>query len=312
MSSQRKNDGSSDKSLTQALALVSLASVTGLRKNKYLGAQIKQILQEYIEKFKLKLGVRQTYYICRAKALITPKEYERIQRLLVWLRKHGVIPYSWITDRTRRPIGASTWSDLDRFSETVRNAYRRNLWQAQNVYCEIWLEKDALSSFFRQITDPYQVRVMVGRGFSSISFLYETATELAQVKKPIYIYHFGDHDPSGHSIERKVKEGLEEHGLILAKFERVAILPEDIKKFNLPTAPANRNDTRYKAFMEENKGNDATVELDALPPEELKARIEHCIIEHINPAEWHNQQVIEAKEHESLNAILKGLGKFPQ
>jgi len=114
------------------------------------------------------------------------------------------VPYDWFVDRLRRPDKLSTWTDASDYLDTVRRAYRKDLWDSQDDYVEIWLEKDALSSFFANITRQYQVTLMVCRGFASISFLYEAAMDLADIDKPIYIYFFGDHDPSGRNIEAKI------------------------------------------------------------------------------------------------------------
>lgn len=251
--------------------------------------------------------IRQLYYqlVGHGHVQNTHGSYRQIQHLLVWLRRQGVIPYNWIVDRTRQPIEDSTWSDLGDFADTVRQAYRKSLWQSQPDYVEFWLEKDALSSFFERITRPYQVRLMVGRGFSSISFLYEAAMDLRDVRKPIYIYHFGDHDPSGHSIEAKIRSTLNEHGIVLEKFERVAILPEDIKRFNLPPALAKRTDPRYRHFVK--RYGTESVELDALPPDELRKRIMSCITRHIDAEEWRRLQVIEDAEQRTLAKIISPL-----
>ncbi|GAH47533.1 unnamed protein product, partial [marine sediment metagenome] len=44
------------------------------------------------------------------------------------------------------------WQDLPHFIDTVKNAYRRDVWNSQSSYIEVWLEKDALSGIFADIT----------------------------------------------------------------------------------------------------------------------------------------------------------------
>ena len=85
-------------------------------------------------------------------------------------------------------------------------------------------------------TNPYDVPLMVAKGFSSETYLYEAAEAIADKDKPAYIYAFFDHDPSGkHSakhIERKLREfapGAEIH------FELVAVTEEQIEQWELPT-----------------------------------------------------------------------------
>ena len=68
------------------------------------------------------------------------------------------------------------------------------------------------------MTNPYDVPLMVAKGFSSETYLYEAAQAIVGEDKPAYIYAFFDRDPSGgHSakhIERKLREfapGAETH-----------------------------------------------------------------------------------------------------
>ncbi|GAH06682.1 unnamed protein product, partial [marine sediment metagenome] len=48
------------------------------------------------------------------------------------------------------------------FLETVKYSYRKNIWDRQPGYTEIWLEKDALSGVFSDITKVYGIILMVG------------------------------------------------------------------------------------------------------------------------------------------------------
>jgi hypothetical protein len=278
-----------------------LEQVSGLRRNRNLARLAIELIQET----QPPVTIRQLYYLLVGRGQIPNSEgaYRRVQQLIAWLRKNGIIPYSWITDRTRSPIDVSTWDDTADFLDTVRQAYRKSLWQSQPDYLEIWLEKDALSGVFSAITQTYQVRLMVGRGFSSISFLYEAAMDLANIKKPIHIYFFGDHDPSGRNIEAKVLESLKLHGINLRHFERVAILAEDIKRYNLPPAPAKKKDPRYRSYVQ--RFGSVAVELDALPPDVLRERVEACIVRHINVQEWNRLAVIERAEQDALSKIVQ-------
>jgi hypothetical protein len=272
------------------------------RRSFVLAEAITQLFKET----GLRLSVRQIYYQLASRKYISldsRKSYRAVQRLMAKLRYEGAIPYNWVVDRTRQPIDVSSWNGTTDFFETVREAYRKSLWQSQPDYVELWLEKDALSGFFSPITSKFQVRLMVGRGFSSISFLYEASMDLIQVKKPIYVYFFGDHDPSGRLIESKVIDSLQRHGVHVANFERIAILPEDIERYNLPPNPAKATDPRYRRFVE--KYGEQAVELDALPPVVLRERITNCITQHLDMAEWERLKVIEEQEAQSIRAFLE-------
>jgi hypothetical protein len=144
---------------------------------------------------------------------------------------------------------------------------------------------------------------MVTRGYPSISFLYSAAEAIMEVDKPAFIYYFGDYDPSGCDISRTVESGLRE----LAPdaeihFERVAVTPEQIARWNLPTRPTKTTDTRSKRFHGE------SVELDAVEPGTLRDLVRRCIVQHIDRYQWKQSLAIERQEREVLGRILSNLG----
>ena len=92
-------------------------------------------------------------------------------------------------------------------------AYRRDLWNDGTEYVEIWLEKEALAGVLVDVTDPWDVPLMVTRGYSSISYLHSAAETIygrAEQGKHTTIYYFGDRDPSGVDIDRAVRQGIGE------------------------------------------------------------------------------------------------------
>jgi hypothetical protein len=86
-------------------------------------------------------------------------------------------------------------------------------------------------------------------GYSSISFLHETAQYLNQLAYPIYIYQFGDLDPSGAQaavvIERDLRQFAPDADI---HFTRIAVTPEQVEEWSLPTRPTKKTDPRYAWF----------------------------------------------------------------
>jgi hypothetical protein len=142
----------------------------------------------------------------------------------------------------------------------------------------VFCEKDALAAVLGQETDPYDVPLCVARGYSSISYLHEIAKVIESAGKPAYVYHFGDHDPSGQDAARDTEEKLKRyaHGATI-HFERVAVTAEQIDKWNLPSRPTKTKDTRAKKF-----GRATSVELDAIPVDRLRALVRSRIKRHVN------------------------------
>ena len=124
------------------------------------------------------LTLRQVYYQLVGQGYIENKvsEYTMLSNLLKWARIDGHVGWNDIEDRVRAFYNAEGWMDrqgfLDSYMESLVSAYRRNLWQTQDRYVEVWIEKDALSSIFTRVCAPYGVSVVVCRGFSSVSFLH--------------------------------------------------------------------------------------------------------------------------------------------
>src|SRR5918998_977391 len=120
--------------------------------------------------------------------------------------------------------------------ELRRNAlYRKALWDEIDSYVEIWLEKDALSGVILPITSLYDVPLMVARGYASLSFLHSAAEYIDELEVPVFIYHFGDYDPSGVNAGEKIEQTLKEMAPAAdITFERVAVTPKQITAWDLP------------------------------------------------------------------------------
>src|SRR5207248_1160594 len=90
-------------------------------------------------------GVRQIFYqfVGRGWEANNVSSYRAIQRMIGIGQEDDQIPWSQIVDRTRRPIRYSGWSSMEDFAEDAARSYRKNLWDDNEVYVEIWLEKQS-------------------------------------------------------------------------------------------------------------------------------------------------------------------------
>jgi len=155
------------------------------------------------------MTVRQVYYQLVSRLVIenTRSQYQAVSNALVDARKNGEIPWMWIEDRLRRPRTVRMWSDLTDFSETVKRAYRRDVWDTQPGYLEAWLEKDALSGIFENILRAYGITLNVGRGYDGWDSLHNAA-ERYRIRDSVTVLYFGDFDPSGEDMVRSLRERL--------------------------------------------------------------------------------------------------------
>ena len=85
----------------------------------------------------------------------------------------------------------------------------------------------------------------------------------------------GDFDPSGKAIETDVAARVRAYDSGPFTIKRLAIHKSDIAKFNLPPLRVKTADPRADGFIR--RYGTKAVELDALPPTELRARLQNAI-----------------------------------
>jgi len=227
------------------------------------------------------MTVRQLYYqlVVRHAVENSKGAYGRVVNAIRDARLEGTIPWEHVEDRTRQPRDVSMWDDLADFGETIRRAYRRDVWNTQPALLEAWLEKDALSGIFMDALNTYGVTLNVGKGYDGWSSIHNAATRWGAGDgtdggPAVQVIYFGDFDPSGEDMLRSLRERLGKLGSH-PSFKKVAILREDIERHSLPPDFAKASDMRYAAFVAKN--GEETVELDALPLAVLKSRIKDAV-----------------------------------
>jgi hypothetical protein len=127
-------------------------------------------------------------------------------------------------------------------------------WYGQPEYVEVWEEKNDLIEGFKEILKDKHVNIRANKGYSSLEFLFECTQklkELIEVKglepEDITILYFGDWDPSGANIDYYIKKRLKQLGISGINFERVAVTPEQIDKYDLPLMPIEQIAEEKKA-----------------------------------------------------------------
>jgi hypothetical protein len=234
--------------------------------------------------------VRQVFYQMVSRGLVdkTEQEYDSaVGRLLGDMREDDEVPWEWVADNTRWKRRPVTYTGLSHGFYSMANGYRRNLWADAEDYVEIWVEKDALAGVLVEVTDPLDVPLMVAKGYTSKSYAYGAAEDIAaemEKLKRVFIYHLGDSDPSGEDaardVEAKLRRYVEKIGgdEVEIHFERLAVLDEQIERWNLPLRPNKQSDTRTKKFHRPA----GSVELDSIPARELRKIVSDCIVPHVD------------------------------
>lgn len=276
-----------------------------------------QIILEELEEFK-PLTLRQIYYQLVGKNYIenSSSQYGMLSKLIKHARLDNYIQWTDIEDRVRSYHDFSGWKDADAYKSSSIDGfltnYHRDLTLSQEVYLEIWIEKDALSSIFTKVASKYTVPVVVCRGFSSVSFLndYKTRLRFSQSRRPVLLY-FGDFDPSGvemlKSMETTLKDELKVERI---EFKRIALQKEDIDVYNLPHSPEalKKKDTRAKKHVAE--FGELAVELDALPPAVLQNKIKMAIEGELIMDLFMMEKDVESSEAKELKAVRSEVKGF--
>lgn len=294
----------SDEDVYAACRINVPASGRRARATKWQMAALHEALVRIVYEIR-PCSVRQAYYQATVRSVVdkTDNGYDRVQRALVNLRRGGRIPFASITDNTRWQIRPNTYISLEDALEELARLYRRSVWDDVEAHVEVWLEKDALAGVVHPITSYFDVPLQVARGFSSLSFLYSAAEYITRLAKPAYIYHLGDFDPSGVCAGEKIEATLREFAPEAEiHFERLAVLPEQIKAWDLPIRPTKKSDSRAKKF-----GHAESVELDAIHPEQLRELVEDAIVQHLPRGLLKALQTAERTEREKLLELAQGV-----
>jgi hypothetical protein len=231
----------------------------------------------------------------------TEKAYSAVQREVLKLRRSGILPYEWIADGTRWQVKQPSWDTAQDALDDAVSSYRRSMWRNQDVYVEVWSEKDAIASMVSPTTDKWDVPLMIARGFASESFLWSTANTIrrqGEDGKDVVIYQLGDHDPSGIAAWEHVQTRLAEFAPdVDIEFERLAVTESQITEYDLPTRPTKATDSRAKNFTGD------SVEVDAIPTSTLRDIVETAIWSWIDPDALRITQMVEAEELKALRAM---------
>ncbi len=265
-------------------------------------------LRGIVEDFR-PVTVRQVFYQAVNRGLVPKSEtkgYRVVQRRLVALRESGDIPHGSIVDGTRYVHGYQRYHDLDEFTTYAAGLYRKDYWASSEVNVEVWLEKDALKGVLvPTVVNECGLGLHVTRGFASITYLQEAAEDIEADGRPTFVYVLTDFDPSGVSIAEKVEEELKARApdseIIV---ERLAVDREQIDRWNLPTRPTKASDTRAAKFRRLH-GTDS-VELDAIPPDELRGLVRGAIDGHMEPWRLRQFRMVEREERETLRGMFGG------
>lgn len=255
---------------------------------------VNQILAQYPS---MRLTLRQIYYRLVAGHNYPNKRssYNQLSSQLVKAREQGEVNERRIEDRTRGFLGGDRgWEDPETFTDSVKERflsywedYQRNLWQDQDTFLMVWVEKDALSRVLASSADPYRVTTAPSRGYASYTYVRAALARLRKTKK-VTVLHFSDHDSSGLDMTRDLTRRLYRYGGHSfskgLEVERIALTYDQVQEYGLAPNPTKTTDTRARDYIAE-YGMECW-ELDAIEPTELQRLVTESIEKHIDLDQW--------------------------
>jgi len=269
---------------------------------------VNGVLREY--RAQLPLTARQIFY-----RLVGAHGYEKTEnayaRLCEYLnraRRARMIPFDAIRDDGTQSQGGPGWDDPAQFWRAVRSTargYRHDLTDGQPYHVELWVEAGGMLPQAANACEEFGVIAYTAGGFNGLTDKYETAERLARLGKPAIVLHAGDYDPSGCAIIDSLASDITAFVAELEpyqelEFRRVAVTPDQIERYSLPTAPQKRTDHRGERM-------DDTVQAEALPPDVLASELGGAIEETIDWDALEAARERGDRERAEIQGVLDGL-----
>lgn len=247
--------------------------------------QLVEICNKIIEDYQsqgLRLTLRQLYYCLVVKNIIQNKEksYKKLSSVVSDARLGGLMDWNAIEDRIRRPQIPTDFKDLAELVEAAVASYRLDRWAGQENYVECWVEKDAISGVLAPLARKYHITLVVNRGYSSQSAMYESAQRFIhngeEEMRDATLLYLGDHDSSGEDMVRDIRDRLAMFNVQDLKVEKIALTMDQIDQYDPPPNPVKVSDPRAAQYMAAH--GDTSWEVDALPPTVLQQIVEDSIV----------------------------------
>lgn len=266
--------------------------------------QVESVIDEY--RAQLPLTARQIFYrlVGQYDYDKTEQAYARLCEALVKARRARWIPFSAIRDDGTVERGGKGMESVAAWWEaelSMARSFRRDRTAGQDVDIELWCEAAGMVPQLVRVASPFDVTVYSTGGFSSVTVTYEAAQRVISRERPTVFLHVGDFDPSGESIFEAMSEDIDQfvraEGYDFEDFfrpQRVALTAEQVRRFNLPTAPPKKTDTRSRNWVGQ------TCQAEAMDPATLADVVRQAIAAHVDLDVYQAVLAEEEREREQL------------
>lgn len=255
--------------------------------NQNLIKQVKYLCMKY--EADLPLTLRQLFYLLVANFEYpkTESSYTSLSNMMKKARRAQMIPMNWIRDDGFYQARIPTVNDADDAVEGLLGMaknLRLDRQRGQEERLMLWCEARGMVPVIEGIGRRYGVRLTTSGGFDSVTAKHNFAKECAEYYKDTgirtVILHVGDYDPSGELMFRVLEEDIFAFAMGIEwnsapAWERIALTPEQIDEYELPSDPA-KSSTHDAGFTGE------ATQLEALEPDTLRSIVESAIEERMD------------------------------
>jgi hypothetical protein len=269
--------------------------------------QVQAVLDEYADH--LPLTVRQIFYrlVGNHGYAKTELAYDNLGEMLNRARRARRVDFDNIRDdgvTAQIPLAFTSREAFIATAKRLAANYKMDRQHGQARYVELWVEAAGMVPMLAAVVGEYGIPTYSSGGFDSLTAKHDAAERIAGRDVPTLILHVGDHDPSGLAMFQAVAEDVEamadeDYGAVT--FDRVAVTPDQIRRYNLPTAPAKAHDKR-SAWV-----GGGTVQAEALPPDVLTAEVRQAVTSLIDFDALREIQLQESAEGERVTADIDRL-----
>ena len=260
-----------------------------------------------VGQYSTRVTLRQLFYRLVADQTLanTRSEYNQLSAKTAQARRDGWFPE--LMDRTR---SIERWYPLfqttDEARDWLKERYVRDRTEGQEYSIYLAVEKagivNQLDEWFGR---RYGIPILPLGGYSSQSFVDQVVEDVygghyanrlpGGGDRPSVLIYAGDFDPSGEDIDRDFRERT----ACWDEFHRVALSPDQVVEYDLPPAMGKATDSRAAQFIARH-GELVQVELDAIPPDQLRDLYWQAIEKYWDMEQWERVITQEKQERDSL------------
>lgn len=285
-----------------------------IKRTRRTKAEVEQLERQIVEVLAADhpQSVRHVFYRLTDPRLPVPiekseKGYCQLQHRCTVMRREGKLPYSWFADSSRRGYFTYTYRDAADFVLAMQSYYRADLWRDAEARCEVWCESRSIAGVLLGTCKELAVDLYPCGGFPSLSFVHDAAilTNRLGDPRPLHVFYIGDYDPAGVLIDSNLERELRLHldDDIDLHFRRLAINPDQIERYDLPTKPRKKTDKRALHIRE-------TVEAEAMPAHLLRQIVREAVEALLPAGALYAAQAAEQSERAHLEQMARMLSRI--